>query len=431
MPTAASAAPRRATAYTALYYVQARTASQIAGTLDKAGDAAHFAALAAKIAAAFDARFAAGDQYGSGRQVTSILPLAFGMVPADRRDAIAAGLVTTVLGKDRGHLDTGIFGTRYLVDALVAAGRPDVAFGALQKTTYPGYGFQISLGATTAWEEWTYKSSMHTYDHAMFAGINASFLTQFAGIQALAPAYERVRIKPVAVAGLDEAGGVQDTVRGEVRSHWRRSGGRFALDVTVPANATAEVWLPVPRASAVLESGAVAGGADGVVLDRMEDGHAVFDVGSGTYRFTVDPDATSVGGDVGGTVPATLTLSLAGPASFGAFAPGVAPDYSATLAATVTSTAGDATLGVTDPSSKAPGHLVNGSHALAQALRARVGTAAFAPIGAAPLALLSWSGPVGNDPVTVDLSQPVSATDPLRTGTYAKTLTFTLSTTTP
>ena len=98
--------------------------------------------------------------------------------------------------KDGGHLDTGIFGTRYLVDALVKAGCPDVALTVLQQRTYPGYGYEIGLGATTAWEEWTYSSAMHTYDHAMMAGINASFITEFGGIEPIAPAYERVRIKP-------------------------------------------------------------------------------------------------------------------------------------------------------------------------------------------------------------------------------------------
>ena len=116
---------------------------------------------------------------------------------------------------------------------------------------------------------------------------------------------------------------------------------------------------------------------------------------------------------VGGTVPSTLLLSVGGPASFGAFAPGVAQTYTATAPAVVTSTAGDAALSFSDP-----GHLANGAFTLAQPLQVELSKA-------------SWTGPVSSDPVTITFRQPIAATDPLRTGSYSRTLTFTLSTTAP
>ena len=103
------------------------------------------------------------------------------------------------------------------------------------------------------------------------------------------------------------------------------------------------------------------------------------------------------------------------------------------------STAGDALLSVADPSSQNTGHLVNGSFFLPQPLQARArnaantGTPAYNNVGssASPLNLLTWNGPISNDALTLGFSQRVNANDALRTGTYAKTLTFTLSTTTP
>ena len=135
-------------------------------------------------------------------------------------------------------------------------------------------------------------------------------------------------------------------------------------------------------------------------------------------------------GTVGGTVPATLSLTLGSGASFGTFAPGVGKDYEASVAATVTSTAGDATLTAVDPATASPGRLVNGTFALAQPLQAAV-TGAFAPIGASPLALHAYAAPASNDPLTIRFKQTIGATEPLRTGTYSKAITFTLSTTTP
>jgi hypothetical protein len=138
-------------------------------------------------------------------------------------------------------------------------------------------------------------------------------------------------------------------------------------------------------------------------------------------------------GGAGGTVPATLSLTLGTGASFGAFVPGVARDYTATSTANVISTAGDATLSVADTSASSPGHLVNGTFALPSKVQARARDGAFADVGgsAGPTNLLTYSGPVANDAVALEFRQSIGANDALRTGTYSKTLTFTLSTTAP
>ncbi len=147
---------------------------------------------------------------------------------------------------------------------------------------------------------------------------------------------------------------------------------------------------------------------------------------------------TDTTGTVGGSVGATLSLTLGAPATFGAFTPGITQTYLASTTATVISTAGDATLSVADPSSTNTGKLVNGTFALPQTLQARGRNAAnttttYANVGssATPTNLLTYTGPASNDVVTVGFSQLVNATDALRTGAYSKTLTFTLSTTTP
>ena len=144
------------------------------------------------------------------------------------------------------------------------------------------------------------------------------------------------------------------------------------------------------------------------------------------------------GDTVGGSVPATLALAMGTPANFGAFTPGLAKDYYATTTANVISTAGDATLSVADPSTTNTGKLVNGTFSLPETLQANavLGTTSngvYAPVGgsATPTTLLTWAAPASNAGVTIGFKQPVKSTDPLRTGTYSKTLTFTLSTTTP
>jgi hypothetical protein len=142
--------------------------------------------------------------------------------------------------------------------------------------------------------------------------------------------------------------------------------------------------------------------------------------------------------DVNATVPAQLSLSLGPAASFGPFTPGVGKDYNASTTANVVSTAGNATLSVADPSATATGHLVNGTFSLPMALKANATSAAgtgsaLADVGgsAAPTTLLTYANPVSNDTVTLNFQQTIGANDALRTGSYSKTLTFTLSTTAP
>jgi M6 family metalloprotease-like protein len=158
--------------------------------------------------------------------------------------------------------------------------------------------------------------------------------------------------------------------------------------------------------------------------------------GSVTLTATSESDPTKsmsltcgTEGTVGGSVPATLALTLGTPANFGPFTPGLQKDYFATTTANVISSAGDATLTVSDPSTTAPGRLVNGTFSLPEPLQASGSTSGTYSV--LPATLKTYTGPVSNDPVAVSFKQPVKANDALRTGTYSKTLTFTLSTTTP
>jgi hypothetical protein len=155
--------------------------------------------------------------------------------------------------------------------------------------------------------------------------------------------------------------------------------------------------------------------------------------GATVWKYAQAPEIGN--SSAGGSVPATLSLTLGAPASFGAFTPGITKTYEAATTANVISTAADATLSVSDPSGTATGHLVNGAFSLPQPLQARARNAtntgtAFNNIGS-NLNLLTYDGPISNDAVDLQFRQLINAGDALRTGAYSKTLTFTLSTTTP
>ncbi len=185
--------------------------------------------------------------------------------------------------------------------------------------------------------------------------------------------------------------------------------------------------------------------ADGAPLATGEIGHFEFKVTATDLAGNVETKTvvysvlnTTADGNVSGTVPGTLSLTVGPPAIFMPFTAGVARLYNAGTSANVISTAGEAILSVADGSSTATGHLVNGAFSLPSVLQARARNAAnpattYADVGsnASPTNLLTYTGPVSNDPVLLDFQQAIGANDALRTGTYSKTLTFTLSTTTP
>jgi hypothetical protein len=184
--------------------------------------------------------------------------------------------------------------------------------------------------------------------------------------------------------------------------------GRFTWDVNPSVRPTpafeADGEHPGPRGFLQESWTLTCGGADGAPLDTKA---VTLDKGQSTDL------SLCTQGTVGGTVPATLSLTLGAPASFGAFRPGIDKDYSAQATAGVITTAADAALGVSDP-----GHLANGAFALPEPLVVELSKA-------------SWTGPVSNEPVAITFRQHIGSNDALRTGSYSRTLTFTLSTTTP
>ncbi|MBI2513132.1 MAG: family 78 glycoside hydrolase catalytic domain [Opitutae bacterium] len=290
----------------ALFYRTARIVADAAALLGRAPDAERYAQLAERVRTEFDARFydPRTATYGLGRQVTSVLPLAFDMVPSARRSAVVAALRQRIEEVDRGHLDTGIFGTRYLFEVLFDHGLADLALRVLTATGYPGYADQIAQGATTTWEQWSFDGSMQTHNHAMFAGPDATLFSRLGGIQPGVPGFREIVFCPAFPTALSSVDCSRATVMGIVGSRWRREAGRIVLAIDVPANATARLYLPAQTLDAICEGDRSALHADGVLSAHLEGNHAVLALGSGRYEFSL-PDRFSSSASVASPTRAT------------------------------------------------------------------------------------------------------------------------------
>ncbi len=222
--------------------------------------------------------------YVLDEQSYQLMPLLTGIVPGDLRETILRKLEDGILVKRMGHLDTGMLGTYFLIQYLQATGRSDLLFTVFNQTTYPSWGYMVSQGATTFWEQWNgYWSQIHS----CFTSPGGWFYQGLAGIRPdeTAPGFKKILIQPAIVGDLTWVKCGYDSLHGRLDSHWRKDGDKLTLEVTIPANTTSTVYVPAKNANEVTESGKAAAEAEGVKFLRMENNAAVYAVGSGTYRF--------------------------------------------------------------------------------------------------------------------------------------------------
>ncbi len=175
--------------------------------------------------------------------------------------------------------------------ALADNGQPDVAYTIATQKTYPGWAFMIQKGATTIWELWngdTADPAMNSGNHVMQIGDLDMWLYEYlAGIRSDPDklGFQHTVIRPVPSGDLTFAKASHTTMYGGIHANWRRDRSSLTLDISIPANTTATVYLPAKNANFVTESGRPAAQARGVHFSRTQRGVAVYDIGSGSYSF--------------------------------------------------------------------------------------------------------------------------------------------------
>ena len=119
----------------------------------------------------------------------------------------------------------------------------------------------------------------------MFGSISEWYYKSLLGINSKAPGFAKIEIKPQPAGDLTWAKGHYDAVVGRISSDWKIEGTRFFLNVTVPANTKAMVYVPSLPKNTVLENSQPAEKSTGLKFIDFRDGHAIFEAGSGNYFF--------------------------------------------------------------------------------------------------------------------------------------------------
>jgi alpha-L-rhamnosidase len=283
---------------TAYFYKFLEMMQEFAVLSGQSGDVKAYQDLALQVKQAFNTRFYNREKkcYDNNTVTANLLPLHFGITPDSLADGVFNNIYTKIRIENKMHISTGVIGTQWLMRGLSEFQRSDIAYTLASNKTYPSWGYMAENGATTIWELWngnTANPQMNSQNHVMLLGDYLIWLYEnVAGIKSddKQIAFRKLIMKPEIIDGLDNVSASYESPYGTIRSEWRKENeqNKFSWKISIPAGATAEIYIPANAAEAITESGRELEKAEGVKLIRMQVGYAVLEIGSGEYSFEVN-----------------------------------------------------------------------------------------------------------------------------------------------
>ena len=294
---------------TAYFAYSTKLVAQSANALGKTEDVAKYEQLFQDIKAAFNKKYVAADGriqatvqiknkdgiqtvIQGNTQCCYVMALKFGLLSDDMREKAAQYLVEDITAK-KNHLSTGFVGVSYLLPVLTQAGKTDTAFKLFLQDSFPSWLFSVKHGATTIWERWDgwtpergfQDPGMNSFNHYSLGSCGEWMFASLAGIDTDSPGFKKLIIRPTPGEGITWVKASYDSINGQIVSNWTMEGGKLIMDISIPINTTATVYVPATDAATVTESGKSINKADGVKFLREENGRAIYEVDSGIYHF--------------------------------------------------------------------------------------------------------------------------------------------------
>jgi alpha-L-rhamnosidase len=285
----------------AYYYFSSKLLSKFASLIDNIPAAEKYGSLAETIRTAFNEKYFDEEKfnYPGGTQTSMLLPMNFGITEEEHLTEVAANLAKDV--EERGkHPSTGFLGTKYILPTLSDYGYHQLAYETATSIEYPSWGYMIENGATSMWELWNSDSEkpegMNSRNHFALGSIGEWFYTHLAGIRIddANPGFKHSIVAPMPAKGLDWVKGSIMTPYGPLKSAWEIENEKMWLHVTIPANTTSTIKIPVLSDKAILlsENGVIvvkedgtSGDAEGIDVVSIDEKQIVLNVGAGKYEF--------------------------------------------------------------------------------------------------------------------------------------------------
>ena len=214
-------------------------------------DAQKYGAIAETVRSAVNAKFlnASTGVYAGGMQTDQSLPLAFGLVPEESRQAVLQALVKRV-EEDGCHVNAGVHGAKFALNVLAEGGYGELAYKMATAADFPSWGWWLENGKTTLIENWRLDVTRDNSDnHVMFGDIAAWFHRALGGItpDPEAPGFKHIILRPCFPAGLDSFACSYDSPRGRIDVSWQRKKRNVTVTTVIPCGATATFHYPDGR----------------------------------------------------------------------------------------------------------------------------------------------------------------------------------------
>jgi alpha-L-rhamnosidase len=238
------------------HYLQcARIMKTFADVMGNEADVKKYEALANKLKNQIKAEFWDKPFKGKiNRQTLFSTLLYHKIIPIDEIPMAKDSLLVAIKNEPSGHFNTGIFGTKYVLETLAETSAPNAVFDIVNSTAYPGWGFMIDQGATSIWETWKESDNTFSNNHPMFGTVSEWYYRWLAGIRPDPdqPGFKEFFLTPTTPEGLESVNCTYNSPYGAILSNWKRiSSGSYIYEITVPNDAKANVSLSVSQSQKV------------------------------------------------------------------------------------------------------------------------------------------------------------------------------------
>ncbi len=280
--------PKGVTA-TAIFYYDLNILSKVATLLGRKQEAENYKTIAGKVKAAYNKEFFNTNtkQYATGSQAANAMSVYMELVEPRYKDAVVENIVTDIHTRNN-SLTAGDIGYRYVLRVLDDNNRSDVIYEMNSRSDVPGYGYQLAHGATALTESWQAYRFVSN-NHFMLGHLMEWFFSGLGGIRPAknSVAFKQIDIRPEPVGDVTSASANYLSPYGNISSNWKKDNESFELNIEIPVNTTATIYLPVKGHVEITESGKLLSNRNGVKFLRYDQSKALVAVGSGHYIFKV------------------------------------------------------------------------------------------------------------------------------------------------
>ena len=285
-PGEAQLTPKSVTA-TSIFFYDAKLLGEMARLTGEKEDATFFTNMASEIRKAFNNKFfnPVTKVYSTGSQTAYSMPLYFGIVDDKYKKDVLKNLINSI-NENGKALTAGDIGYRYLLRTLEEAGQSQLIFEMNSKTDVPGYGYQLSRGATSLTESWAALKYVSN-NHMMLGHLMEWFYSGIGGIKQStgSASYKKIIIYPGVVGDLKWAETTYKTIYGDIISNWKIEKNNIIMKVKIPVNCTAIVSIPQTNPNYIFENEILINQIKTVKILEVSSHSTLLEIPSGEYNF--------------------------------------------------------------------------------------------------------------------------------------------------